>query len=155
MRLATLALTTLLLAAAGCGSEPGPSAPDDRQAVQKRTAAYLAAYLAGDGRRACRQFTPMLRRVSDKRAKAARLNCASALALVGPRLLEALPADQRDAFRRRAADPKQVRVELAGDRATAGFAPSGAGRVPMRLELARVGDRWLIDKLGTRAQAAP
>jgi len=146
-------LTVILLA--GCGDEPGPSAAEDRRGVQQRTAGYLAAYLAGDGERACRQFTPELRRTSEKRAKAGGLSCASALALVGPQLLEAVPADQRDAFRRRAADPREVKVELTGDRATAGFAPAGGGRVPMRVELARVGDRWLIDKLGTRAQVTP
>ena len=144
-----------LLLLAGCGDEPGPSAAEDRRGVQQRTASYLGAYLAGDGERACRQFTPELRRTSDKRAKAGGLSCASALALVGPKLLEAVPADQRDAFRRRASDPSEVKVELTGDRATAGFAPSGGGRVPMRVELARVGDRWLIDKLGMRAQVAP
>jgi hypothetical protein len=154
MRRGMLVLAVVFLAA-GCGEEPGPSAAKDRRAVQVRAATYVRAYLAGDGERACRQFTPTLRRVSELRAKQGGLTCASALALVGPQLLEAVPADQRDAFRKRASNPGSVHVELAGDRATAGFAPSGGGRAPMRLELARVGKRWLVDKLGTRAQVTP
>ena len=132
----------LLLALAGCGGdERGAEAPtpaEDRRAVQERTATYLRAYVSGDGDGACAQL---------RRAPA---DCAATLSAVGPAIVERLPREQRRAFRLAVSDPDIVRVELAGDRATAGFAPPARERAPMRIALVRVGDRWLIDRLGVR-----
>ena len=56
VRLRLLLLPILILA--GCGGDEAPkkAAPDnaaDRRAVAERTAAYLGAYVAGDGAQAC------------------------------------------------------------------------------------------------------
>jgi hypothetical protein len=142
VRLRLLLLPILILA--GCGGEEAPrkaAAPDaaaDRRAVAERTAAYLGAYVAGDGAQACAQLrTPPER-------------CVETLSAVGPAIVERLPREQRRAFRLAVSDPATVQVELAGDRATAGLAPAGDGRQPMRVALVRSGDRWLIEKLGVR-----
>lgn len=142
VRLRLLLLPILILA--GCGGEEAPrkaAAPDaaaDRRAVAERTAAYLGAYVAGDGAQACAQLrTPPER-------------CVETLSAVGPAIVERLPREQRRAFRLAVSDPAAVQVELAGDRATAGLAPAAPGRQPMRVALVRSGDRWLIEKLGVR-----
>jgi hypothetical protein len=145
VRLRPLLLPILILAIAGCGGEDRPepkaAAPDaaaDRRAIAERTAAYLGAYVAGDGARACAQ----LRKAPEQ--------CVETLSAVGPAIVERLPREQRRAFRAAVSDPAAVQVELAGDRATAGLAPAAAGRQPMRIALVRSGDRWLIEKLGVR-----
>ena len=137
-------LVLCLLVLAGCGDEartPAAKRPDaaaDRRAVQERTAAYLGAYVAGDGARACAN----LRRPPE--------GCEETLAAVGPEIVRRLPPEQRRAFRLTVADPDVVHVELDGDRATAGLASAADGRSPMRVALVRTGDRWLIDRLGVR-----
>jgi len=142
VRVRTLLLPILLLAA-GCGGEDAtpakqPDAAADRRAVQERTAAYLGAYVRGDGERACAQL---------RRAPA---ECVATLSAVGPEIVRRLPPEQRRAFRLAVSDPAALHVELAGDRATAGLAPAAPGRQPMRVALVRTGDRWLIEKLGVR-----
>jgi hypothetical protein len=145
VRLRPLLLPILILVVAGCGGEDRPepkaAAPDaaaDRRAVAERTAAYLGAYVAGDGAQACAQ----LRTPPEQ--------CAETLSAVGPEIVRRLPPEQRRAFKLTVADPAAVQVELAGDRATAGLAPAAEGRQPMRVALVRSGDRWLIEKLGVR-----
>jgi len=154
---ATLAAALgLLVAGCGAGEEGAPTgAAADRRAVQERTASYLRAYLSGDGAGACAQFTPAYRRDADRRLRAANSTCAKLLGEVGPGLVARLPADQRRATVARVTDPAKVRVELDGSRATAGFAAAGEGRVPARVELERVGGRWLVSQLGTRARPTP
>ena len=142
VRLRLLLLPILILA--GCGGEDAPqkaAAPDaaaDRRAVAERTAAYLGAYVAGDGEQACAQL------------RKAPAQCVATLSAVGPEIVRRLPPEQRCAFRLAVSDPAAVQVELAGDRATAGLAPAAEGRQPMRVALVRTGDRWLIEKLGVR-----
>ena len=140
-----LALTLALLWAAGCGGdrERAAARPDDRRAVQERVAAYLRAYAAGAGGRACAQYTEVLRARSDARAAAAgNRSCAATLTALGPALRDVLPP----AAAERLGDPAAVLVELRGDRAFA--TQPGAGH---RLELVRGADgRWLIADLGVR-----
>jgi hypothetical protein len=129
-----------------CGSDDPeqPSASADRAAVRDRVATYLEAYAAGDGARACEQLTPYLRRSADAQARKRRTgSCAQVLSQVGPKIVESVPAEQRQAFVDELTDPKQVTVTIDGDSATAGL-----GRATRRLELRRVGDRWLIATLG-------
>ena len=141
MRARWLLLGLLL---AGCGEASPPAAEPqrdpaaDRRAVQERTAAYLGAYVGGDGARACAQL---------RRPPA---GCVETLSAVGPEIVRRLPVEQRRAFKETVADPAVIHVELDGDRATAGLAAATAGRAPMRVALARSGDRWLIEKLGVR-----
>jgi hypothetical protein len=130
-----------LLLLAGCGEEaakPAAEKPDHRRAVQERTAAYLGAYVNGDGTKACAQL---------RRPPA---GCVETLSAVGPEIVRALPPEQRRAFKLAVSDPDVVQVELRGERATAGLAPLTEGRAPMRVALVRDGDRWLIEKLGVR-----
>ena len=142
VRLRLLLLPILIFA--GCGGDAAPkeaAAPDtaaDRRAVAERTAAYLGAYVAGDGAQACAQL------------RKAPAECVETLSAVGPEIVRRLPPEQRRAFRLAVSDPAAVQVELAGDRATAGLAPAAEGRQPMRVALVRTGDRWLIEKLGVR-----
>ena len=141
VRLRLLLLPILILA--GCGGDEAPkkAAPDnaaDRRAVAERTAAYLGAYVAGDGEQACAQL------------RKAPAQCVATLSAVGPEIVRRLPPEKRRAFRLAVSDPAAVQVELAGDRATAGLAPAAEGRQPMRIALVRTGDRWLIEKLGVR-----
>jgi len=141
VRLRLLLLPILILA--GCGGDEAPkkAAPDnaaDRRAVAERTAAYLGAYVAGDGEQACAQL------------RKPPAQCVETLSAVGPEIVRRLPTEQRRAFRLTVSDPAAVQVELAGDRATAGLAPAAEGRQPMRVALVRAGDRWLIEKLGVR-----
>jgi len=156
-------VVALGLALGACGGDAEPAereagrdgAAADRRAVQERTATYLRAYLGGDGPVACAQLSPALRRSVDARAKAAGGTCATALGAIGPKLLATLPAEQREAFTASVTDAAEIRVELDGDAALAGFAPAGEGRVPARLKLERSGDRWLIAELGAQAPPAP
>ena len=115
---------------------PGRAA--DRRAIQERTAAYLSAYVSGDGERAC---SHLRRPPSD---------CAEVLSAIGPEIVRRLPVEQRRAFKATVSDPAVVHIELDGDRATATLAPGVADGSPMRIALARAGDRWLIGKLGVR-----
>jgi len=136
-------LLPILLLTAGCGGEDARPAKQrdaaaDRRAVQERTAAYLGAYVGGDGERACAQL------------RKPPAECVATLSAVGPEIVRRLPPEQRRAFRLTVSDPASVHVELAGDRATAGLAPAAAGKQPMRVALVRTGDRWLIEKLGVR-----
>ena len=140
-----LLLLAIVVVLAGCGGDDaskqraaGPDAAADRRAVAERTAAYLGAYVAGDGEQACAQL------------RTAPAQCVETLSAVGPAIVERLPREQRRAFRLAVSDPAAVQVELAGDRATAGLAPAAEGRQPMRIALVRTGDRWLIEKLGVR-----
>ena len=82
--------------------------------MQERTAAYLGAYVNGDGTRACAQL---------RRPPA---DCAETLSAVGPEIVRRLPPEQRRAFKLTVADPAVIQVELAGDRATAGLAPDSS-----------------------------
>jgi hypothetical protein len=127
----------LLVLLAGCGEQAhhARDSSGDRRAVQERTAAYLGAYVGGDGARACAN----LRRPPER--------CAETLSAVGPEIVRRLPPEQRRAFKLTVADPDVIRVELDGDHARAGLASSPAA---MRVALVRVGDRWLIERLGVR-----
>lgn len=141
------ALVASLAVLAGCGADERerPRADDDRAAIQQRVATYLRHYSAGEGERACAQYTPALRARSDARAAAnGDGSCAAALAALGPEIVRAIPAVERDAFTARLVDPAGVRVELRGDRAIATL----DGVAANRLRLVRTGERWLIDELG-------
>jgi len=161
MRRRSVLLVSFVLAGCGGGepiSEPPAATPDaaaDRREVQTRTASYLRAYVRGDGPGACAQFSPALRRSIDARTQSAGTSCPKILRDVGPALLETLPAAERRGFEAQITDPAKVRVELAGDRARAGFGPTGEGRVPARVALERVEGRWLISQLGTQAPPTP
>ena len=69
------------------------------------------------------------------------------LSALGPEIVAAIPAGERDAFVRTLGDPAGVAVELRGDRALA----TVAGRGARRLLLVRDGGRWLIDDLAVPA----
>jgi hypothetical protein len=143
------AVAACLVVLAGCGGDgasapqrPGPEA--DRAAVQARVAAYLRHYAAGDGARACAQFTPGLRSRSDARAAAnGDRSCAAALSALGPEIVAAMP----EGFAEQLADPAGVRVDLRGDRALATL----SGPTANHLRLVRTVDDWLIDDLGVPA----
>jgi hypothetical protein len=138
------AISVALLLLTGCGDAAMQPGADDRTAIQQRVATYLRHYAAGEGERACAQFTAALRARSEDRAAASgNRSCAATLTALGPEIIAAIPADRRDEFAARLRDPASVRVELHGDRATA--APAGARA---RLGLVRQGGRWLIDDLG-------
>jgi hypothetical protein len=142
-----LALVASLAVLAGCGGgeRERPRAGDDRAAVQQRVATYLRHFAGGDGERACAQYKVALRARSDARAAAnGDGSCAAALAALGPEIVRALPAAEREAFTARLTDPGAVRVELDGERALATL----DGVAANRLRLVRAGDRWLIDELG-------
>jgi hypothetical protein len=142
-----LTLVASLAVLAGCGGaeRERPGADADRAAVQERVATYLRHYAAGDGERACAQYTRALRARSDARAAAnGDGSCAAALAALGPEIVRAIPAAEREAFTTQLTDPAAVHVELEGGHALATL----EGVAANRLRLVRSGDRWLIDELG-------
>lgn len=134
--------------AVGCGeSEREDSAAEDRAAVRRTVSAYLRAYSSGEGERACALYTPELRAIAERKARARGAgSCARVLSIVGPELVAGAPRARRAALVDRVTDPAQVRVRLRGDRASAAL----SDRPSTHLELRRVGDRWLIDRLGVR-----
>jgi hypothetical protein len=149
-RMIPAVLVAALAALGGCGGDENdsrPSGANDRQAVQRQVASYLKAYAAGDGERACRHLTPSRRRLADAQTRQRGTgSCERVLSIVGPKLLNAVPAGQRQRFLDMLTDPSRVSAKITGDRAVASL--QGATQ---RLELRRVDGRWLIDKLGLPA----
>ena len=137
---------------AGCGQEGDSGA--DRAAIQERLAGYMSAYTAGDGERACGAYSRSLRKRADARARDIGLEgCADVLKRVGPRIVRSVPDGDRRRLVRSVSDPRNVRVELDGDRATAGFAPRAGGLLPKRVVMRREDGDWKIDVLGARASS--
>jgi hypothetical protein len=93
----------------------------------------------------------------DARARAAGFaGCAGVLGQVGPALLAGVAAGATDRAREAYLEPARVLVELAGDRATAGYAEHEAGRVITRIAFVRAADgAWRIERLGVKSMSAP
>jgi hypothetical protein len=148
-RVPRLALLALLLILAGCGTDaaapPKPDAAADAAAIRARVATYIGHMLAGDGERACAQFTPAYRRDADARAKQAGLgSCADVIGLYGEALKGSLPPN----FAELATDPKRIIVVRVDDRARAAMTSPAGGPSLKQTTLRRVGSQWLIDSLG-------
>ncbi len=141
-----LAFLVLVLALAGCGAREA-AAPDpakDTAAVQARVAEYLRSMLAGDGERACAQFTASYRRSAERRAKEGGLgSCADVFSLYGDAVAGTVPE-----IAATAADPALIVVSLEGDRAEAALKSPRGGLSVKRTTLRRAGALWLIDGLG-------
>ena len=150
------ALCALCVVLAGCGAQAERTAsaqpartPDraasDRAAIQKRVAAYMRHMLAGEGRDACAQFTPTLRRSMDSRGADAGIgDCAEILSTFGETVAIGMP----EGFAEDAATPERVIVLLKGDTAQASVKTPGGGLSAKRTALRRVGSQWLIEELG-------
>ena len=101
--------------------------------------------LAGEGAKACAQFTTEYRRSMDERAAEAGIgDCAEVLSAFGETLKTGMPKG----FAEDAADPKRVIVLLQGDKAQASVTTPSGGLSAKRTSLRRVGAQWLIDELG-------
>jgi hypothetical protein len=145
------ALLLLLVLLAGCGAEPAAApkpkrdAHADHVAIQARVAAYVKYMLAGDGARACAQFTPAYRRRMDARAKDAGIgDCVEVLTAYGQTVSTGMPKS----FAADAAKPSRVTVLQEGDTAQASVKSPSGGLSVKRTLLRRIGSRWLIDELG-------
>jgi hypothetical protein len=145
------ALLLLLVLLAGCGAEPAAApkpkhdAHADYVAIQARVAAYVKYMLAGDGARACAQFTPTYRRRMDQRAKDAGIgDCVEVLTAYGQTVSTGMPKS----FAADAAKPSRVTVLQEGDTAQASVKSPSGGLSVKRTLLRRIGSRWLIDELG-------
>jgi hypothetical protein len=156
-RVSLVAVCAVLLAGcAGAAANERAAAGDERRAVQERTIAYLTAYLGGDGEQACAQLLPAYRARMDARARAEGFaGCADVLGQVGPALFAELPEEDRELARRDYLRPDRVRVELAGDRATAGYTAAASGRIITRIALVRSTAGWRIERLGVRSMPQP
>jgi hypothetical protein len=158
-RLVLVVVSALLVGgcAGAAASETAPGGDADRRAVQEATIAYLTAYLDGNGEQACGGLTDDYRRRMDARARAEGFaGCADVLGQVGVALFAQLPGADVAAAREEYLRPARVLVELAGDRATAGYAEPEAGRVITRVALVRAPDgAWRIERLGVKSLSTP
>jgi hypothetical protein len=147
-------LIALLVFLTGCGgaervasssTRPPDRSARDRAAVQERVATYLQSMLAGDGKKACAQFTPEYRRSMDTRAGDYGLgDCAAVVAALGTIASDGQSSD----YIREASKPERVIVLLQGDRAQASVKTPSGQLSRKRTALRRVGTQWLIDELG-------
>jgi len=152
-----LLLAALVGALTACGGgAPAANPQVDRETIQGRLAAYTRALATGDGEAACAAYTPALRASFDRRAAAGGLGaCPAALRVAGQNLVRALPKRRRNEILSALIDPGSVRVDLRGDRATAGYDPREVGSATQQVAVERVEGLWKISALGVRPGAPP